>query len=56
MLIVNADRFWHKLDELVAIYPVEIDRPRGSTHPRYGSRYPLYMAICRVCKLQTGVG
>ena len=42
MLTMNAEkRFWCKLDELVAAHPVEIDRPRGSKHPRYGFRYSL---------------
>ena len=30
----NAD-FWHLLDELVANSEIVIDRPKGTTHPRY---------------------
>lgn len=34
--------FWTRLDELVRACPVVIDRPVGSTHPRYaGIVYPL---------------
>ncbi len=34
--------FWHRLDELVETCPVVIDRPAGSTHPRYPDIvYPL---------------
>jgi inorganic pyrophosphatase len=34
--------FWHRLDELVRTCPVVIDRPAGSTHPRYADIvYPL---------------
>ncbi len=33
--------FWRALDELVASSRIVIDRPRGSTHPRYpGAAYP----------------
>ena len=36
------DRFWALLDEWVARYPLVIDRPRGSGHPRYPDWiYPL---------------
>ena len=35
------DRFWRKLDELVAACTLVIDRPRGSSHPRYPLSYPL---------------
>ena len=34
--------FWGALEELVRRFPPVVDRPRGSTHPRYPSiRYPL---------------
>ncbi len=29
--------FWDGLDALLAVHPLHIDRPRGSTHPRYPS-------------------
>jgi inorganic pyrophosphatase len=32
---VNNNNFWLKLDELVAVCPLTIDRPQGSAHPRY---------------------
>ncbi len=36
------DDFWSKLDELVTASKIRIDRPRGTTHPRYPSFfYPL---------------
>jgi len=36
------DRFWAALDRLLAESSVVIDRPKGSTHPRFPSfRYPL---------------
>ena len=31
----TTDDFWRALDELVAQSEVIIDRPRGTTHPRY---------------------
>lgn len=35
-------RFWELADRLVAQSRITIDRPRGSTHPRYPeSEYPL---------------
>ncbi|TCT16009.1 inorganic pyrophosphatase [Natranaerovirga pectinivora] len=34
--------FWSMLDELFSEYKLEIDRPKGSTHPKYNSYvYPL---------------
>ncbi|HYP39248.1 MAG TPA: inorganic pyrophosphatase [Chloroflexia bacterium] len=34
--------FWHAFDEMVATSRIKIDRPRGSTHPRYPDFiYPL---------------
>lgn len=56
MLTMNADRFWGKLDELVAVHPVEIDRPRGSVHPRYGFRYPLDYGYLRGTHAADGGG
>ncbi len=36
------DSFWHRLEALVAGAELEIDRPRGSAHPRYPEViYPL---------------
>lgn len=36
------DEFWSYLDQLVAASRVVVDRPRGSTHPRYPELvYPL---------------
>ncbi len=35
-------RFWTTLDDLVASSPLKVDRPRGTTHPRYPDLvYPL---------------
>jgi inorganic pyrophosphatase len=34
--------FWHAMTELIATGSILIDRPKGSTHPRYGeATYPL---------------
>lgn len=34
--------FWKRLDELLASRMIVIERPKGTTHPRYGSLlYPL---------------
>ncbi|MEE8414279.1 MAG: hypothetical protein V3R96_06980 [Dehalococcoidales bacterium] len=34
--------FWKRLDNLIASHEIVIDRPKGSTHPRYPkSVYPL---------------
>lgn len=32
---MDDDRFWGKLDDLVAACPLKIDRPKGAAHPRY---------------------
>jgi inorganic pyrophosphatase len=40
MAAMAEDRFWRKLDELVASCKLVIDRPRGSSHPRYRFSYP----------------
>jgi len=38
----HAAEFWDALDRLVATCPIQIDRPRGSAHPRYSDFvYPL---------------
>lgn len=39
---MHADRYWQTLDELLAACEIIIDRPRGSTHPRFPAMiYPL---------------
>jgi inorganic pyrophosphatase len=40
---MNLDlSFWHALTDLIATASILIDRPKGSTHPRYGEAlYPL---------------
>ena len=39
---VAEDAFWLALDQLVETSTLVIDRPRGSTHPRYADfQYPL---------------
>src|SRR5215471_411655 len=36
------NNFWQQLDTLVSASPLEIDRPKGTTHPRYPNFiYPL---------------
>ncbi|WP_375495524.1 Inorganic pyrophosphatase [uncultured Nostoc sp.] len=38
----DSTDFWFKLDQLVAISNVKIDRPKGTSHPHYPSFvYPL---------------
>ncbi len=38
----SPDEFWDFLDHLVSEHKIVIDRPKGSTHPRYpGVVYPL---------------
>ncbi len=34
---MKNNNFWLKLDQLVAACPLRIDRPKGSSHPRYPS-------------------
>lgn len=42
LLITNYAHFWFKLDQLVATSNIKIDRPKGTSHPRYPSFiYPL---------------
>ena len=40
---MNPDRsFWHAMTDLIATGSILIDRPKSSTHPRYGEAlYPL---------------
>ena len=39
---MQHDLFWNRLDRLVANCELKIDRPKGSTHPRFaGFSYPL---------------
>ena len=40
---MKPDRsFWHAMTDLIATGSILIDRPKGSTHPRYGEAlYPL---------------
>ena len=41
-IIGREDGFWRSLDRLVSESAVTIDRPEGSTHPRYPDfRYPI---------------
>ena len=36
------NEFWEMLDKLFAKYDIEIDRPKGSAHPKYSDYiYPL---------------
>ncbi|NOZ50820.1 MAG: inorganic diphosphatase [Chloroflexi bacterium] len=38
---MDSNDFWFRIDKLVATCNLIIDRPRGSTHPRYPSfKYP----------------
>ena len=42
MNVIDSKDFWEILDEWVNTYEIVIDRPKGSTHPRYPSfRYRL---------------
>ena len=34
---MENEEFWQKLDQLVAGSPVNVDRPKGTAHPRYPS-------------------
>ncbi len=39
---INGNQFWTYLEKIVADHQVVIDRPKGSTHPRYPDiTYPL---------------
>ena len=41
-IIGREDGFWRSLDRLVSESAITIDRPKGSTHPRYPDfRYPI---------------
>jgi inorganic pyrophosphatase len=43
--------FWQALDSLISMSEIVIDRPRGTTHPRYPDFiYPLdygYLVFCQ---------
>ena len=36
-MCANVIDFWKRLDELVAMSEVVLDRPKGTAHPRYGA-------------------
>lgn len=49
--------YWDSLDRLVAESSVQVDRPRGSTHPRYPKfRYPLDYGFLEGTKAADGGG
>ena len=53
----TIDRFWQFLERLAASCPVVIDRPKGSTHPRYTGRvYPLDYGYLEGTTAQDGGG
>jgi ADP-ribose pyrophosphatase YjhB (NUDIX family) len=57
VLPVSDSDFWLKLDALVASCPLRIDRPRGSTHPRYPEfTYPLDYGYLEGSKAADGGG
>jgi inorganic pyrophosphatase len=40
--MIEDKEFWLKLDKFVSLYSLKIDRPKGTSHPRYSSfTYPL---------------
>lgn len=54
---MDSARFWYSLDTLVTTCEVVIDRPRGSTHPRYPSfTYPLDYGYLRGSRAADGGG
>lgn len=54
---MGNEEFWSALDELVGESEVEIDRTRGSTHPRHPNlRYPLDYGYLRGTRAGDGGG
>jgi inorganic pyrophosphatase len=52
-----AERFWRRLDALVAAAEIVIDRPAGSAHPRYPDViYPLEYGYLRGTTAADGDG
>jgi inorganic pyrophosphatase len=49
--------FWSNLDELIATCPIVIDRPKGSSHPRYEDMiYPVDYGYLSGTKTIDGAG
>lgn len=49
--------FWHTLDELIATSEIVLDRPCGTTHPRYpGMVYPLDYGYLKETRANDGAG
>jgi inorganic pyrophosphatase len=52
-----TDGFWKALDRLVAESSIQIDRPKGATHPRYPEfRYPLEYGFLEGTRAADGGG
>ena len=50
------ERFWQLCDELVKSNPIEIDRPKGSRHPRWSLVYPMDYGYLEGTKSNDGAG
>lgn len=49
--------FWEMLDKLFAKYAIEIDRPKGTTHPKYSDYiYPLDYGFLKGTVSSDGAG
>ena len=48
------ERFWQLCDELVESNTIEIDRPKGSRHPKWSLVYPMDYGFFKAPGATTG--
>lgn len=55
--MIKGNDFWLKLDKLVATFDLKIDRPKGTSHPKYPSFvYPLDYGHLQYTRSGDGAG
>jgi inorganic pyrophosphatase len=55
--VKNPENFWTSLKTLISVCEITIDRPKGSTHPRYPDfTYPLDYGYIENSKSSDGEG
>ena len=50
------ERFWQLCDELVESHTIEIDRPKGSRHPKWSLVYPMDYGFLQGTRSNDGAG
>ena len=50
------DKFWRLCDKLIESNPIEIDRPKGSLHPKWSFEYPMDYGFLQGTRSNDGAG